>query len=64
MLVACPVRFPSALALACVLLNWPAAASAQGLTCTEMEEFLRHNRKSCRKVSGASDDTAGAVPHC
>lgn len=25
MLVACPVRFPSALALSCVLLNWPAA---------------------------------------
>jgi hypothetical protein len=40
MLVACPVRWPRALAFACVLFSWP-AASAQSLTCSEMEEFLR-----------------------
>jgi hypothetical protein len=49
MLVACPVRFPSALALSCVLLNWPAAASAQNLTCTEMEEFLRLGKIGVQK---------------
>ena len=40
MLVACPVRWPRAFAFACVLFSWP-AASAQSLTCSEMEEFLR-----------------------
>ena len=40
MLVACPVRWPRAVAFACVLFSWP-AASAQSLTCSEMEEFLR-----------------------
>jgi hypothetical protein len=40
MLVARPVRFTHALALAGVLSCWP-VASAQSLTCAQMEEFLR-----------------------
>jgi len=40
MLVARPFRFTHALALACVLFSWP-PASAQSLTCSQIEEFLR-----------------------
>jgi hypothetical protein len=40
MLVARPFRFTHALALAGVLFSWP-AASAQSLTCSQIEEFLR-----------------------
>ena len=40
MLVARPFRFTHALALVCVLFSWP-PASAQSLTCSQIEEFLR-----------------------
>ena len=41
--------FPVALALACALFSWPVTASAQSLTCSQMEEFLRLGKIGAQK---------------